>query len=143
MTRRLSVLILAGLLVAAVPRDPEVQLTPDWMLEGTWRTIYLEDDNGNPHPPGDGYAIEIKGEELVWSRDDVPFSKARLRLDASTDPAHLDAHYANTDKVYPGICKREGDRLIVCVSMDLSLPRPKDFHRAKHNQPVYVFRQKR
>lgn len=128
------------LLLAAGPRYDDLHLETDVFLDGTWKFVYMESDDGTVMN-GSGYTWVIKDNLATWFSSGNQCNQTRLQVVSGAsgwiDLTFLQGGYVN--KKLPGLFRLDGDTLTLAWSTPSVQQRPSGFTKGKKSsQPVYI-----
>ena len=119
MTCYAATVLVAGLLVPAVPAPKEVD-DAKGRLEGTWRGVAVEEQGESSKEEGKGYRLIVEKETLTLKRGDAVVVSGSFKLDPSAKPKCLDLTVTEgAGKGHAILCdiyQRDGDVLKWCVN---------------------------
>ena len=122
---------LAVILVGAAVRAGDAKKDQE-ALQGTWKVNTVE-ERGQSKPDNDNHSVVIKGDEFTIKRGEQLFIKAKMKIDASKTPKHIDLEIVedpkNRDvgKTVQGIYSLEGDQWRWCATEPGNEGRPTAF----------------
>jgi uncharacterized protein (TIGR03067 family) len=137
--------LFAALLLAVVepPADP-TKLTPEQMLQGTWKLVSAQRRGENvPAKEVEGLRVVITGKKLIV-KEPKRSEVATFKVDTTKKPLAIDlTSEKNPDKAVLGIFEVKGDTLKLCWAKSGG-PRPTEFSTKKGaDEVLFVLRREK
>ena len=147
--KKLVLVLLVGLLVAADDFDKKEAKSDKDKLQGAWQVVSAE-LIGKPLPEPEKHKLMIVGDTLTLKRGDELIFKGKIKLDPSKKPKTLDmeltedAGKQKKGQVSQGIYVIEGDTLKWCTAEWGVDDRPKEFsNKDKKNHMLVLLKREK
>jgi uncharacterized protein (TIGR03067 family) len=137
-------ILVAGLLLAAAPRDDQSKDSKEEILklQGTWKFISWETEGQDaPREAVEASVLIFDGEKYLQKIGDDIVERGTQKLDPTQSPKTVDYQITEGEeqgKTQLGIYKLEGDRLTICVARPGDKQRPKEFATKKGSGTTLV-----
>lgn len=146
MSFRRQIVMVATLLIGAVPAQGNDPKKDTEKIQGTWKLVSLEAD-GEQGPAEIVATLKLvfSNEKLTFTPGEPGFTNYTFKLDSATKPPSFDMTHIdgkNKGNTMKAIYALEGDNLKICVGK--ADERPKEFTaKAKSGQGMYVLKREK